>query len=191
MELVFATHNAGKLREAQEILVKFGHVLSLDDIGFQDEIPETEPTLEGNALLKVRAIWQATGRNCFSDDTGLEVNALDGAPGVYSARYAGPEANASNNIAKLLEALDGVADRSAQFRTALALIWNGEEYVFNGIVKGRIAHETKGTGGFGYDPVFIPEGYEWSFAELGSEVKNAISHRGRALKELQRFFEER
>ncbi len=145
MELVFATHNAGKLQEAQEILVKFARVLSLDDIHFTAEIEETETTLQGNALLKARAVWAATGKNCFSDDTGLEVNALNGAPGVYSARFAGPQANPQDNMTKLLAQLEGVEDRTAQFRTALALIWEGEEFLFDGVVKGRISR-TNGTG---------------------------------------------
>ena len=187
MQLIFATHNPGKLQEVREILAPKYEVLGLSDLNDHEEIVEDAPTLEGNAIIKATTVWERHGLNCFSDDTGLEINALNGAPGVYSARYAGPKKNASDNMDKVLHALEGAADRSAQFRTALALHWNGAVQLFEGIVEGRIAEERSGTKGFGYDPIFIPDGYDCSFAEMDAALKNSMSHRGRAMQKLIAF----
>lgn len=187
MKLVFATHNAGKLREVQEILAPQFEVLGLTNLSDYEDIPETASTLEGNALIKARAIWQRHGLPCFSDDTGLEVDALGGQPGVYSARYAGSDKDPEANMDLLLQNLNGAANRSAQFRTSVALIWKGEEHLFNGVVRGTITAEKAGAQGFGYDPIFQPEGYSVTFAEMDSRSKNAISHRGRAIRALRDF----
>ena len=187
-KLVFATNNAHKLSEVSAILGDKVELLSLNDINCHDDIPETADTLEGNALLKARYIHDKYQVDCFADDTGLEVEALNGAPGVYSARYAGGDGHDSQaNMRKLLSELEGKENRKAQFRTVVALILDGKEYLFEGIVKGEIIKEKRGTTGFGYDPVFIPEGYEQTFAELGDEVKNQISHRSRAVNKLCKF----
>lgn len=183
MKLVFATNSAHKIAEVKGILGNRFEILSLAEIGCNDDIPETADTLEGNAFLKARWVKEKYGYDCFADDTGLEVAALGGAPGVHSARYAGNH-DSEANMVKLISELSDKSDRSAQFRTAVALILNGQELLFEGIVKGRIAQHKQGTGGFGYDPVFIPEGYDNSFAELGLEVKNKISHRARAVGKL-------
>ena len=189
IELVFATNNKNKLKEAEAILPEAYLLLNLDDAGCAADIPETEPTLSGNALLKARYVLENSSFNCFADDTGLEVDALNGAPGVYSARYAGPECDSQKNIEKLLSELKGVTHRSARFKTVIALILGGKEYLFEGAVEGHIAEEAKGEKGFGYDPVFIPEGYSETFAELDPAVKNSISHRGRALEKMRLFLE--
>jgi len=186
-ELVFATNNQHKLEEIISILGKDFKILSLNDIGLKGDIAETESTLQGNASLKARFIYQKTGKNCFADDTGLEVDALNGEPGVFSARYAGPENNAAKNTEKLLLKLKNSSNRKAQFRTVIALIIEGKEYFFEGIVRGEIAREKKGTQGFGYDPVFIPEGHNISFAEMPLEQKNQISHRAMATNKLAGF----
>lgn len=184
-KLVFATNNAHKLEEVRAILGENIEVLSLDDIGCHADIPETAETLEGNAALKAEYIYEHYGLDCFADDTGLEVEALDGAPGVYSARYAGGEGHDSEaNMKKLLKELEGKDNRRAQFRTAICLIESGKEYLFEGIVKGGIIEEKRGASGFGYDPVFVPEGYGETFAEMGGEEKNKISHRARAVQQL-------
>lgn len=184
-KLVFATNNAHKLEEVRAILGENIEVLSLDDIGCHADIPETAETLEGNAALKAEYIYEHYGLDCFADDTGLEVEALDGAPGVYSARYAGGEGHDSEaNMKKLLKELEGKDNRKAQFRTAICLIESGKEYLFEGIVKGGIIEEKRGASGFGYDPVFVPEGYGETFAEMGGEEKNKISHRARAVQQL-------
>ena len=184
-KLVFATNNAHKLDEVRQILGEEVEVLSLNDIGCHADIPETADTLEGNARQKAEYIYRNYGLDCFADDTGLEVAALDGAPGVYSARYAGGEGHDSEaNMKKLLAELQGKQDRSAQFRTAICLIEGGVEHLFGGIVKGRIIEEKRGGSGFGYDPVFVPEGYSGTFAEMGNEEKNKISHRARAVQKL-------
>lgn len=184
-KLVFATNNAHKLEEVRAILGENIEVLSLDDIGCHADIPETAETLEGNAALKAEYIYEHYGLDCFADDTGLEVEALDGAPGVYSARYAGGEGHDSEaNMKKLLKELEGKDNRRAQFRTAICLIESGKEYLFEGIVKGGIIEEKRGVSGFGYDPVFVPEGYGETFAEMGGEEKNKISHRARAVQQL-------
>ena len=190
MKLVFATNNKHKLQEVRDIVGDRVEVLSLADIGCHDDIPETADTLQGNALIKARHIYEKYGLDCFADDTGLEVEALDGAPGVYSARYAGEECDSEANMQKLLQNLTGKTNRNAQFRTVIALIINGEEKLFNGIVKGAIATEKKGDSGFGYDPVFVPEGYSESFAQMSSEMKNSMSHRFRATLQLGDFLKE-
>lgn len=188
MKLVFATNNAHKLQEIRAILGSGMEVLSLADINCHDDIPETAPTLEGNALIKARWVKERYGFDCFADDTGLEVAALDGAPGVHTARYAYPDRHDPEaNTQKLLHSLEGRDDRRAQFRTAIALILNGEEHVFEGVVEGFISTEKRGTEGFGYDPVFIPEDTGLTFAEQGTDVKNRISHRARAVAKLVEY----
>jgi XTP/dITP diphosphohydrolase len=184
-KLVFATNNAHKLDEIRAILGDKVEVLSLKDIHCEADIPETADTLEGNAALKAEYIYKNFGLDCFADDTGLEVEALGGAPGVYSARYAGGEGHDSEaNMKKLLAELDGETNRKAQFRTVICLIEGGAEHLFEGIVKGEIIEKKRGCSGFGYDPVFVPEGYTETFAEMGSEEKNKISHRARATQKL-------
>ncbi len=185
--LVFATNNPHKLEEARAILDGRLVLLSLDDIGCHDDIPETADTLEGNALIKARWIKEKYGEDCFADDTGLMVDALDGQPGVQSARYAGPGHDSKKNMEKLLDNLKGVTNRKAHFSTAIALIMDGEEHLFEGRVDGVIAETPSGEGGFGYDPVFIADETGLSFAVMSAEAKNAISHRGRAMRELARF----
>lgn len=187
MRLVFATHNAGKLQEVKELLEPKYEVIGLSELGDLEDIPENEPTLEGNALVKAKTIWEKYGLSCFSDDTGLEIEALNGAPGVYSARYGGPEKDPVQNMDRILSELEGQQNRSAQFRTAVALILNGEEHLFEGVVKGAIRTERSGEKGFGYDPVFQPEGYSITFAEMDSAEKGKISHRGRAMAKLVEF----
>ncbi|WP_338158204.1 non-canonical purine NTP diphosphatase [uncultured Phocaeicola sp.] len=184
-KLVFATNNAHKLEEIRAILGDKVEVLSLKDIQCDVDIPETADTLEGNAVLKAEYIYRHYGLDCFADDTGLEVEALNGAPGVYSARYAGGEGHDSEaNMRKLLAEMEGKTNRKAQFRTAICLIEGGAEHLFEGMVKGEIIEEKRGASGFGYDPVFMPEGYTETFAEMGSEEKNRISHRARAVQAL-------
>ncbi len=189
MKLVFATNNRHKLDEMRAILGGKVELLSLADIGCVDDIPETADTLEGNALIKARHIYGKYSLPCFADDTGLEVDALGGAPGVYSARYAGENNDSEANMQKLLENLTEKTDRRAQFRTVIALIIDGEERLFDGIVRGVIATERKGGAGFGYDPLFVPEGYDVSFAQMSSEEKNAISHRSRAASALNDYLQ--
>jgi XTP/dITP diphosphohydrolase len=191
MKLVFATNNKHKLQEVRDIVGDRVEVLSLSDSDCNDDIPETADTLQGNALIKARYIYEKYGVDCFADDTGLEVEALDGAPGVYSARYAGEECDSEANMKKLLHNLTDKNNRNAQFRTVIALIINGEERLFNGIVKGVIATEKMGTSGFGYDPIFIPEGFSESFAQMDASMKNSISHRYRATEELSKFLKEK
>ncbi len=190
MKLVFATNNKHKLQEVRDIIGSGVEILSLADIDCTDDIPETADTLDGNALIKARYIFDKYGVNCFADDTGLEVEALGGAPGVYSARYAGDGHDSEANMNKLLENLTGENNRSAQFRTVIALIIDGEEKLFNGIVKGEITREKRGASGFGYDPIFVPEGYKESFAQMESSTKNSISHRYRATKQLSDYLKE-
>jgi XTP/dITP diphosphohydrolase len=191
MKLVFATNNKHKLQEVRDIVGDRVAVLSLSNIDCNDDIPDTADTLQGNALIKARYIYEKYGVDCFADDTGLEVEALDGAPGVYSARYAGEECDSEANMKKLLHNLTDKNNRNAQFRTVIALIINGEERLFNGIVKGVIAAEKMGTSGFGYDPIFIPEGFSESFAQMDASMKNSISHRYRATEELSKFLKEK
>lgn len=189
-KLVFATNNAHKLEEVAAILGEKIELFSLNDIGCHTDIPETAATLEGNALLKSSFIFKNYSLNCFADDTGLEVEALDGAPGVYSARYAGGEGHDSQaNMLKLLHDLEGKKNRKAQFRTAISLILDGKEYLFEGVIKGEIIKEKRGDSGFGYDPIFKPEGYDKTFAELGNDIKNKISHRALAVQKLCEFLQ--
>lgn len=186
-KLVVATNNAHKLEEISAILGNEMELLSLKDIHCNADIPETADTLEGNARQKAMYIHENYGMDCFADDTGLEVEALNGAPGVFSARYAGDGHNSEANMQKLLKELEGKENRKAQFRTAICLIMESKEYLFEGIVKGHIIEEKRGGAGFGYDPIFVPEGYDQTFAELGNDVKNTISHRARAVEKLCTF----
>ena len=186
-KFVFATNNAHKLEEVTAILGDKIELLSMKDIHCHADIPETADTLEGNALLKARYIFENYNMDCFADDTGLEVEALNGAPGVYSARYAGDTHNSEANMRKLLQDMEGIENRKAQFRTVFALIINGKEHLFEGIVKGEITKHRCGSSGFGYDPVFIPEGYTQTYAEMGNTLKNKISHRALATNKLCNF----
>ncbi len=187
MKLNFATNNNHKLKEVQEVLGDSFQIESLHELGIHEDIPENQQTLEGNALQKARFLYQKTGESCFADDTGLEVEALNGAPGVYSARYAGESKNSLDNMALLLKNMEGKQNRKARFRTVIALILDGKEYLFEGIVNGVITEQPRGTAGFGYDPLFVPDGYATTFAEMDSESKNAISHRGLAVEKLAAF----
>lgn len=186
-KFVFATNNAHKLEEVTAILGNRIELLSLKDIHCHVDIPETADTLEGNALLKAQYIFENYQMDCFADDTGLEVEALNGEPEVYSARYAGDGHNAEANMLKLLQNMEGIENRKAQFRTAFALIINGKEHLFEGIIKGEIIKTRRGNSGFGYDPIFVPEGYSQTFAEMGNELKNKISHRAIATNKLCKF----
>jgi XTP/dITP diphosphohydrolase len=186
-KMVVATNNAHKLKEIAAILGQEIELLSLKDIQCFADIPETADTLEGNARQKAMYIYENYGMDCFADDTGLEVEALGGAPGVFSARYAGEGHDSEANMQKLLKELAGKENRKAQFRTVICLIRNGKEHLFEGIVKGEIIQEKRGGEGFGYDPIFVPEGYDLTFAELGDDVKNTISHRARAVEKLCQF----
>lgn len=186
-KLVVATNNAHKLEEISAILGDEMELFSLKDINCHADIPETADALEGNARQKALYIYENYGMDCFADDTGLEVDALNGAPGVFSARYAGDGHDSEANMQKLLKELEGKENRKAQFRTAICLIMEGKEYLFEGIVKGKIIEEKRGGAGFGYDPIFVPEGHEQTFAELGNDIKNTISHRARAVEKLCKF----
>jgi XTP/dITP diphosphohydrolase len=190
MKIVFATNNPHKIKEISAMLDHSFEIISLKDIGCTEDIPETQPTLEGNALQKARHVKENYGPDCFSEDTGLEIEALGGEPGVITARYAGPERDPDANMDLVLQKLADNTNRKAQFRTVIALILNGEEHLFEGIVTGRIAQEKRGAGGFGYDPIFIPDGYDQTFAELSAEIKNDISHRARATRRLVDFLKE-
>jgi XTP/dITP diphosphohydrolase len=190
MKLVFATNNLNKLAEVQKMLPSSIEILSLKDINCFDEVDETELTLEGNAKLKANYITQKFGYNCFADDTGLEVESLDGKPGVFSARFAGEPSNSEKNMRKLLSDLENKNNRKAQFRTAICLNIDENQYVFEGICKGEILTQNHGDKGFGYDPIFKPEGFTTSFAEMSSEEKNKISHRGIAIQKLVEFLKE-
>ena len=181
-QIVFATNNLHKLEEVRQVANGKIRILSLSDIRCHDDIPETAETLEGNALIKARWVKDKYGYDCFADDTGLMVDALDGAPGVYSARYAGEHCSPADNIARLLSELKDKENRKARFSTVIALCKGDEEYLFEGSVEGNIARERHGEGGFGYDPIFVPDETGISFAEMTSEAKNAISHRGRAMR---------
>lgn len=186
-DLVFATNNAHKLDEVRSIVGHRMNILGLRDIGCDEDIPETADTLEGNAELKARYVKEHYGYDCFADDTGLEVDALGGAPGVYSARYAGPGHDSKANMELLLKNMNGRADRRARFRTVIALVEGDDLRLLDGVVEGFITDGPKGSGGFGYDPVFRPEGLDVTFAEMDSDAKNAISHRGRAMKKLLEY----
>ena len=190
MKIVFATNNAHKLSEVAQVVGDKFELVTLSECGITEDIPENEPTLEGNALAKARYVYSRTGLNCFADDTGLEVDALNGEPGVRSARYATDGHDDEANKRLLLERMQGVESRAAQFRTAVALIVDGKEYLFEGIVRGDIACEEHGAGGFGYDPLFLPEGGALTFAEMSAEAKNEISHRGRAVRKLAEFLKD-
>lgn len=189
MKIVFATNNAHKLGEVAQVVGDKFELVTLRECGITEDIPENEPTLEGNALAKARYVYERTGLNCFADDTGLEVDALGGEPGVRSARYATDGHDDEANKKLLLERMQGVESRAAQFRTAVALIIGGKEYLFEGVVRGDIATEEHGEGGFGYDPLFLPEGGKKTFAEMSAEAKNEISHRGRAVRKLAEFLQ--
>jgi XTP/dITP diphosphohydrolase len=187
MEIVFATNNEHKLRELQQILGQQFKLLSLKDIGCDEDIPEESPTIEENSMDKAIYVFDKYSKNCFADDTGLEVEALDGRPGVISARYAGEEKNMDKNIEKVLGELEGKTNRKARFKTVISLIIDGKKHQFEGIVNGTIIKEKKGEEGFGYDPVFVPDGYNITFAEMAADEKNKISHRGLAVKKLVDF----
>lgn len=187
MRLCFATNNKHKIEEVAFAIKNKISILSLADIGCFEELPETRDTLAGNSLQKAEYVFQHFNVPCFADDTGLEVEALNNAPGVYSARYAGPQRNSDKNIDLLLKNLQGTPNRKAQFRTIITLIGLEKIYTFEGVVKGNISHQRKGSGGFGYDPVFIPEGFQKSFAEMSIEEKNTMSHRGIAIQKLIYF----
>lgn len=187
MKLVFATNNQHKLQEIQSLLSDSIELLSLKDINCEDEIPEDQDTLEGNASQKAFYIYNNYGVNCFADDTGLEVEALNGAPGVYSARYAGEEKNSEKNMSLLLENLHEIKNRKARFRTVISLVIEGRELQFEGVVDGQILYERRGTTGFGYDPIFQPLESDRSFAEMSMDEKNMISHRGRAVQKLVEY----
>lgn len=189
MTLVFATNNANKAKEVSRLLGETITLKTLADIGFTDNIPEEQDTLEGNALQKARTVAETYNCSCFADDTGLEVEALDSMPGVYSARYAGPECDAEANMNKLLNELEGQINRRAQFRTVIALIVNGKEYLFEGKVEGVITVRKRGEQGFGYDPIFMPDGYSQTFAQMALDEKNKISHRALATNKLVEFIQ--
>jgi XTP/dITP diphosphohydrolase len=186
-QLLFVTHNAHKSEEVKAIVGNNFEVMNLSEINFFDEIPETGNTFKENALQKAKFLHDRLGCNCFADDTGLEVDALNGEPGVYSARYAGEPSNTQRNIEKLLENLKGKENRKAQFTTVIAVILNNEIYFFEGAISGQIIDNQRGEGGFGYDSVFIPDGYDKTFAELPAEVKNSISHRAVAMQKFKEF----
>ena len=187
MKLVFATNNPNKLSEIQSLVPKGIEILSLTDINCNEELPETNPTLRENALQKAKYVFDNYGFNCFADDTGLEVDALDGEPGVYSARYAGEDCKAEDNMKKVLEKLKAKTNRTAKFRTVIALIINGTETLFEGECKGEITKTKSGVEGFGYDPIFTPKGYDITFAEMNKTEKGNISHRGKAVEKLVEF----
>lgn len=186
-KIVFATNNKHKLDEVRAILSKKIEVLSLSDIECNDELPETAETLKENALMKAQYVFDKFGIDCFADDTGLEIDALDGKPGVYSARYAGEENDSEKNMQKVLSEMMHIKERAARFRTAVVLIESGKTVSFEGIVNGKISGKKKGTTGFGYDPIFVPDNYDVSFAEMSAEEKNKISHRGKAIEKLASY----
>ena len=190
MRLVFATHNKNKLEEIKNMLPDYIELLSLTEIGCHEDIAETADTIDGNAILKAKYVTEKYGYNCFADDTGLEVESLNGEPGAYSARYAGEEKNNDANIEKLLKNLKEKHNRSARFKTVIALSLNDHESLFTGICKGEITEEKRGEKGFGYDPIFLPEGKNKTFAEMNSHEKNEISHRARAFKQLVSYLSE-
>jgi len=189
MDILFATNNEHKINEIKNLLGSRYHILGLDDAGITEEIPENEETLEGNALAKSRYVYNLTGVNVFADDTGLEVRSLGNRPGVHSARYAGNGRDSNDNMEKVLAEMEDLHDRSARFRTVIALILDGKEYLFEGIVEGKIIMEKRGKEGFGYDPIFMASGMDKTFAEISLEEKNMISHRARAIKKLTDFLD--
>ena len=187
MKIVFATNNKNKIKEIQSMLPSSIEIISLESIGCHEDIPETAWTIEGNAILKANYVTQKYGYDCFADDTGLEVDALHGEPGVFSARYAGEQKSADDNMDKLLLNLENKANRNAQFKTVIALNLKGQQHLFTGVARGEITSEKTGSQGFGYDPIFMPEGFRETFAELSLETKNMISHRGKATRALIAF----
>ncbi len=187
MRLLFATHNQNKFKEVKSLIPPFIELLSLNDVNVETDVEETSDTIEGNALLKARTIYHQTGVNCFADDSGLLVDALNGAPGVYSARYAGEQKNDGDNVRKLISNLHDVTNRGAYFKTVIALIIDGKEHLFEGIINGHIITEKRGNNGFGYDPIFMPDGYDKTFAEMNLDTKNTISHRAIALKKVVNY----
>lgn len=189
MKLVFASNNKNKIQEIQALVPKTIQIVSLEEIGCTEDIPETADTIEGNAILKANYVSEKYGYDCFADDTGLEVEVLNGAPGVYSARYAGEQKDANDNMDKLLSELKDESNRKANFKTVIALNLNGKQNLFTGIINGKIIEEKIGTNGFGYDPIFVADGYKKTFAELSMEEKSTISHRGIAVKELILFLQ--
>ncbi len=189
-ELIFATNNQNKLSELRDIIEKKFKILSLKEIGFNEEIPEEQNTLAGNALQKARTIYQRFGKNCFADDTGLEIDALNGAPGVFSARFAGEKATYADNVEKTLKEMKGRTQRTARFKTVIALILGDKEYLFEGKVEGEILESPRGVDGFGYDPIFLPLGFNKSFAEMPSSDKHKISHRGEATRKFVEFLQQ-
>ena len=188
MKLIFASHNAHKATEIQSILPTWIEINTLSDLHYLDEIPENEPTIEGNSQFKARFVHEKFEQNCFADDTGLEIFALNGRPGVHSARYAGEQRDSNENMDKVLNELETLSNRSAQFKTVITLFWEGKQLQFEGIIRGQIANVKKGSEGFGYDPIFIPEGESRSFAEMSLSEKNQFSHRARAIEKLVSFF---
>lgn len=191
MEFIFASNNKHKLEEVSALIDGQHKIIGLKELGITDDIPETAPTLEGNALIKARYIHERTGKNCFSDDTGLEVEAINLEPGVLSARYAGENKDMRANRAKLLSKMEGISNRNARFRTVVALIYDGQEYLFEGSVSGIITETERGHEGFGYDPIFQPTGFDKTFAELDLHTKNQISHRAKAFRALMEFLSQR
>ena len=189
MKLVFASNNKNKIQEIQTLVPNTIQILSLEEIGCKEDIPETADTIEGNAILKANYVTEKYGYDCFADDTGLEVEVLNGAPGVYSARYAGEQKDANDNMDKLLLELKDKTNRKANFKTVIALNLNRKQNLFTGIINGKIIEEKIGTNGFGYDPIFVADGYEKTFAELSMEEKSTISHRGIAVKQLLTFLQ--
>ena len=187
MQLVFATNNKNKITEIKLLLNDSLTLLSLEDINCFEEIPETADTIEGNALQKAHYVYEKYGKNCFADDTGLEIEALNNEPGVYSARYAGEQKSANKNMDKVLQKLNGIENRKARFKTVIALIIDGKEHLFEGVVNGTITQSKSGTAGFGYDPIFKPDGYDITFSEMTTEQKNKISHRGKAVRLLANY----
>lgn len=187
LTIVFATNNAHKLKEVRQMLPKDIQILSLKDIGCEDELPETGTTFRANAQQKARYVFEKFGMNCFADDSGLEVEALNGRPGVFSARYAGPKSNSDDNLHRVLHEMKGVENRHANFRTVICLYLNGDVHFFEGAVNGKLLMERSGEGGFGYDPIFVPEGDSRTFSEMSEEEKNSISHRRKAVDELVQF----
>ena len=191
MKIIFPTNNKHKLKEVQAVLGDGYRLVTPSELGITEEIPEDRPTIEGNASQKSRYLYERTGDDCFADDTGLEVEALGGEPGVRSARYAGPGHDSERNMGLLLRNMKGATNRRARFRTVISLILDGEEHLFEGIVEGALLTAPRGTNGFGYDPIFVPDGYAETFAEMSDEAKNAISHRGRAVAKLAAFLKNR
>lgn len=187
MKLVFASNNKNKIAEIQQLIGDKFEIVSLQDIGCTEDIPETAETIEGNAILKAQYVYDKYGLSCFADDTGLEIDALEGEPGVYSARYAGEQKNADDNMALVLQKLESQTNRSAQFKTVIALNFGSEHFLFEGIVKGTITPVKRGNAGFGYDPIFQPEGFDVTFAEMSMQQKSTISHRGKAVEKLINF----